>query len=121
MAVNKRSRENENPTEKDWAELKKLMLFLNATKDINLVINSMSLIVLITAAQTTQEIQWLILLLKDRLEQHQPIRLLEDKSYIIVAQTTKSDSRIKHIDANYHYLRQLNTNGTIQYEYCDSK
>ncbi|GFS33096.1 retrovirus-related Pol polyprotein from transposon TNT 1-94 [Nephila pilipes] len=42
LAANKLSRKNKTPTKKDWTALKKLIMYLNTTKDFNLVIKSIS-------------------------------------------------------------------------------
>jgi transposase InsO family protein len=76
----------------------------------------------ISAAQAGMEIQWLILLMKDLgLEQSLPVTLYEDnKSCIIISQNSKNNSRTKHIDVKYHYLRQLQKENIVLLEYCNT-
>jgi hypothetical protein len=77
----------------------------------------------ISAANAAQEVQWMLTLLEDlKMKQTLPIKLYNDnKSCIIFSQTVKSNSRMKHIDVKYHYLRHMHEQNIIQSDYCNTK
>lgn len=166
------SRRCEKPRERDWTAIKRVIRYLNTTKDLNLRISSGELpdlkvycdadwaqdkqdrkstsgnIVFIgnsciswksrkqnsvtlssteaeyvSLAQACQELIWIISLTEDLgLEQKLPIKIMEDnQSAIKISQSEKHNSRVKHIDVKYHYIRELQKQNIVEVDYCPSQ
>lgn len=77
---------------------------------------------LISAATAAQELKWIIELLKDfGLSQTLPIKLYEDnKSTISLIQNGKMNTRLKHINVKYFFLREMNESKIIDIAYCNT-
>ncbi|UYV65216.1 hypothetical protein LAZ67_3003623 [Cordylochernes scorpioides] len=75
---------------------------------------------LISAAEASQELLWLLDLLKDlELEQKAPIYFHQDnQSCLKICSSEKVSSRTKHIATKIHHLKDLQKKTVIKMIYC---
>ena len=69
----------------------------------------------VAAAEAAKEAIWLSRLIQNMgLGQDKPCLFCDSKSAIHLAENHKTDSRIKHIDIRYHFIRQMVEEERIQ-------
>lgn len=75
----------------------------------------------VALSETCQEAMWLKCLLKD-FGQSDKIKINEDnQSCLKLLKEGKMNPRTKHIDVKYHYIRELEETGQIQFIYCPTE
>ena len=73
----------------------------------------------VALAETTQELIWLTSLCKDFEIQQNSVKVYEDnQSCIKMTENQRFSNRTKHIDAKYHFLRDLKNKIILKLEYC---
>lgn len=77
----------------------------------------------ISLAEACQDMKWTQYLLKDlNIMSNQPPLIYEDnQSCLKMLKAEKLNSRTKHIDIKYHFTRELENTGKVEFKYCPTE
>lgn len=76
----------------------------------------------VALAEASQELLWLVQLMKEfKLEIETPKVFEDNQSCLKILQDEKVNPRSKHIDVKYYFVRDLCQSGAVVYEYCPTE